>query len=663
MTRFTSILVANRGEIACRVIRTAKAQGYRTIAVFSDADTNAPHVLMADDALHIGPSPVNESYLVADNILAAAKASGAEAIHPGYGFLSENAEFAQACADAGLVFIGPSPNAIALMGNKAEAKRRMIAANVPCVPGYEGEDQSDATLLQEGAKIDLPLMVKAAAGGGGRGMRLVRKAEELANAIKLARAEASSAFGNDELILEKAILRPRHVEVQVFGDSHGTIVHLGERDCSVQRRHQKVVEEAPCPVMTAALRDEMGATAVAAAKSIDYCGAGTVEFLLDEQGAFYFLEMNTRLQVEHPVTELITGLDLVALQLQVAQGEALGLTQDDVTLRGHAIEVRLYTEDPSQDFLPTSGPLDLWSPPSGPGIRVDSGICSGQTISPFYDPMVAKIIASGPTRDIARLRLIEALKETVLFGPRHNRDFLVACLQKDCFAKGQATTAFIDEEFAVGEIADLEPAFADSAVAAVLELALEHRELHDSTVIVATELRDWASASPLISRKQYIHGERVHDLAVMPVGRSRYQVFDNGNSAEIELLLMADSTAQVKIDGVQHVARYHSPPKGDLYLSIDGRAARYHDMIRLDGARDQTRGNGRIAAPMHGLLLEVRVKAGDSVETGQTLAILEAMKMHYEIVADITGEITEVLAAAGTQVAADDLLIEIEIAQ
>ena len=475
MTRFTSILVANRGEIACRVIRTARAQGYHTVAVYSDADARAPHVQMADAAVHIGPSPVNESYLVQDTIIAAARSSGAEAIHPGYGFLSENADFARACEASGLVFIGPSPDAIHLMGNKAEAKRRMIAAGVPCVPGYEGEDQSDATLLREGARIGLPLMVKAAAGGGGRGMRLVHKADELANAIKLARAEASSAFGNGDLILEKAIIRPRHVEVQVFGDSHGTIVHMGERDCSVQRRHQKVMEEAPCPVMTDALRDVMGTAAVAAARSIDYCGAGTVEFLLDQSGTFYFLEMNTRLQVEHPVTELITGLDLVALQLQVAQGEPLGLTQNDVTLIGHAIEVRLYTEDPTQDFLPMSGPVDLWSPPHGSGIRVDSGICSGQDISPFYDPMVAKIIASGPTREIARLRLIEALHETVLFGTRHNRDFLVACLEKKCFVDGQATTAFIAEEFAAGEIADDLPRFTDSAVAAVLELALQHR--------------------------------------------------------------------------------------------------------------------------------------------------------------------------------------------
>jgi geranyl-CoA carboxylase alpha subunit len=663
MTRFTSILVANRGEIACRVIRTAKAQGYRTVAVYSDADAKAPHVQMADQAVHIGPSPVGESYLVQENILAAAQSSGAEAIHPGYGFLSENAEFAKACEDAGLVFIGPSPEAIHLMGNKAEAKRRMIAANVPCVPGYEGEDQSDATLLSEGANIELPLMVKAAAGGGGRGMRLVHDVKDLANAIKLARAEAVSAFGNGDLILEKAIIRPRHVEVQVFGDSHGTIVHLGERDCSIQRRHQKVVEEAPCPIMTEALRDEMGAAAVAAAKSIDYRGAGTVEFLLDENGAFYFLEMNTRLQVEHPVTEMITGRDLVALQLQVAQGEPLGFTQNDVTLSGHAIEVRLYTEDPGQDFLPTSGPVYLWSPPEGTGIRVDSGICSGQDISPFYDPMVAKIIASGPTREIARLRLIEALNETVLFGPRHNRDFLVACLKKDSFAAGQATTAFIAEEFSEDEISSSLPGFADSAVAAVVEQTLQQRALHDSSIIVAPELRDWSSASPLVSRKQYIHAGHLHDLTITPLGNAHYRVFDAEQSVVIALLSMADSIAHVSIDNVQHVVRYHLPEEGKLYLSIDGLSAEFCDMIRLDGAQDQSAGGGNIVAPMHGLLLEVRVAVGETVESGQTLAVLEAMKMHYELVADAPGVIAEVLALTGNQVAADDLLIVIDVGE
>ena len=663
MTRFTSILVANRGEIACRVMRSARAQGYRTVAVYSEADTRAPHVQLADEALCIGPGPVNESYLAQEKILQAAAASGAGAIHPGYGFLSENAGFARACEAAGLVFIGPGAEAIDLMGNKAEAKRRMIAAGVPCVPGYEGEDQAEEVLLREGAAIGVPLMVKAAAGGGGRGMRLVHDLRELPNAIRLARAEAESAFGSGELILEKAIIRPRHVEVQVFADSQGHTIHLGERDCSVQRRHQKVVEEAPCPVMTDSLRAEMGAAAVAAAASIDYRGAGTVEFLLDEGGQFYFLEMNTRLQVEHPVTELVTGLDLVALQLQVAQGEPLGLSQDDITLQGHAIEVRLYTEDPAQDFLPTSGPVDLWSPPSGTGIRVDDGIVSGQELSPFYDSMVAKIIASGPTRDIARLRLIEALQETVLFGPRHNRDFLVACLQKDCFARGEATTAFIAEEFAGGDMSGPAPGFSDSAVAAVIELCLEHQALYADSVLVAPELRDWSSAGALLSRKQYRHGELLHDLAIMSLGRGRYQVFSAAEARFVEMLSLEGSRACVAVDGSQHVARFHAPRQGKLYLAVDGREAEFHDLIPLDGALEHSGGSGRVTAPMHGLLLEVRVAPGDVVEAGQTLAVLEAMKMHYEIVADTAGTVQEVRAESGAQVAADDLLMEIEVSE
>lgn len=659
MKQFTSVLVANRGEIACRVIRSAREQGYRTVAVYSDADAGAPHVQLADDSVCIGPGPVSESYLAVQNILDAAASSGAGAVHPGYGFLSENAGFARACEEAGLVFIGPSPEAIHLMGNKAKAKRRMIQAGVPCVPGYEGSDQSDDALLVAAREIGLPLMVKAAAGGGGRGMRLVSGHDELPNAIQLARAEAESAFGSAELILEKAIVRPRHVEVQVFADNHGNTIHLGERDCSVQRRHQKVVEEAPCPVMTDTLRKQMGDAAVAAAKSIDYRGAGTVEFLLDEAGAFYFLEMNTRLQVEHPVTELVTGLDLVALQLQVAQGEPLGLSQADVQLCGHAIEVRLYTEDPARDFLPTSGPVDLWRPPVGTGVRVDAGICSGQEISPYYDPMVAKIIASGPTRDVARTRLIEALRDTVLYGPAHNRDFLVACLENARFAAGEATTAFIGEEFPAG-VAVSSPQFTDSAAAAVLEIALEHEALHANSVIVSPELRDWSSASPLVSRKQYAHGERVHDLAVLSQGRGRYRVFDAEQDALLELVRIDGDSAVLRIDGRQVHAHFHLAAPGKLYASIDGRAALYRDLVLRDGEQGSDAGGGNITAPMHGLLLEIRVAEGDDVTAGQTLAVLEAMKMHYEITAQADGKVAGVIASAGAQVAADDLLIELE---
>ena len=663
MKRFNSILIANRGEIACRVIRTAKELGYRTIAVYSDADAAAPHVQLADEAVRIGSGPVGESYLLPERILEAAATSGAGAIHPGYGFLSENAAFAQAVEAAGRVFIGPSAEAIEVMGNKAESKRRMIAAGVPCVPGYEGHDQSDKTLLVEGAKIPLPLMVKAAAGGGGRGMRLVQDQADLANAIKLARAEAESAFGSGELILEKAIIKPRHVEIQVFADTFGNTVHLGERDCSVQRRHQKVIEEAPCPIMTPELREQMGQAAIDAAKSVNYRGAGTVEFLLDNSGGFYFLEMNTRLQVEHPVTELITGLDLVALQIAVAQGEQLGLEQADIRLEGHAIEVRLYTEDPSQDFLPASGSVELWQPATGVGVRIDSGICSGQGISPFYDPMVAKVIGYGSTREVARLRLIAALKETVLFGTPNNARFLIQCLEKQQFIDGLATTAFIAEEFSEADLTNPLPAFSDAAVAAVLELRLEHNQLFQRALGVSHNLKDWASASRLVSRKQYQFDELIYDLAISPEGKDRYRItgMDTGESPSLVVTLveLQDTSARLLVDGKAITATYMSPKKGQLYCSIEGRSAFYKDLIILDGLADEAVGGGRVISPMHGLLLDVLVVPGDLVVKGQVLAVLEAMKMHYEITAEIDGTVIEVSAVTGNQVATDDLLIEI----
>jgi geranyl-CoA carboxylase alpha subunit len=663
MHNFNSILIANRGEIACRVIRTAKKLGYRTVAVYSDADAEAPHVQLADDAVRIGPGPVGESYLVPELILQAAASSGAESIHPGYGFLSENAAFADAVENAGLVFIGPTREAIDVMGNKAESKRRMIEAGVPCVPGYEGHDQSDKTLLAEGLKIDLPLMVKAAAGGGGRGMRLVHDQADLANAIKLARAEAEGAFGSGELILEKAIIKPRHVEIQIFADTFGNTVHLGERDCSVQRRHQKVVEEAPCPIMTPELREKMGQSAIDAAKSVNYRGAGTVEFLLDDSGFFYFLEMNTRLQVEHPVTELITGLDLVALQISVAQGEPLDLSQADISLEGHAIEVRLYTEDPSQDFLPASGPVDLWAPASGVGVRIDDGISTGQAISPFYDPMVAKVIGYGPSREAARLRLIGALKETVLFGTPNNKDFLIQCLEKQSFIDGAATTAFIAEEFSEADLEVASVSFADSAVAATLELWIENKAHLQRSLLVSCELKNWTIASAMVSRKQYQFGDLIHDLSISPVNSSAdtYHVTDTTaeQSTVIQVFSMQDNRAVVLVDGIKLVAQFMRRQRGQIYCSIGGRGGFFKDLIILDGAVDDAEGGGRVIAPMHGLLLEVLVQPGDKVSKGQTLAVLEAMKMHYEIQAEIDGTVAEVTAVAGKQVAADDVLIDI----
>ena len=664
MNNFNSILIANRGEIACRVIRTAKKLGYRTVAVYSDADAGAPHVKLADDAVRIGSGPVGESYLVPELILQAAASSGAESIHPGYGFLSENAAFAEAVESAGLVFIGPTREAIDVMGNKAESKRRMIEAGVPCVPGYEGHDQSDKTLIAEGLKIDLPLMVKAAAGGGGRGMRLVHDQADLANAIKIARAEAEGAFGSGELILEKAIIKPRHVEIQVFADTFGNTVHLGERDCSVQRRHQKVIEEAPCPVMTPELREKMGQSAIDAAKSVNYRGAGTVEFLLDDSGFFYFLEMNTRLQVEHPVTELITGLDLVALQISVAQGDSLDLSQADISIEGHAIEVRLYTEDPSQDFLPASGPVDLWAPASGVGVRIDDGISTGQAISPFYDPMVAKVIGYGPTREAARLRLIGALKETVLFGTPSNKDFLIQCLDKQSFIDGAATTAFIGEEFSADDLDAAPVSFLDSAVAATLELCLENKAHFQRSLLVSCELKNWTIASAMVSRKQYQFVDITHDLSISPINSSAdtYHVADTAaeQSAVIQVISMQDNKAVVLFDGVKLVAQFMQRQRGQIYCSIQGRGAFFKDLIILDGVVDDAEGGGRVIAPMHGLLLEVMVSAGDEVVKGQTLAVLEAMKMHYEILAEVDGTVEEVSAVAGSQVAVDDVLIEIK---
>ena len=664
MNNFNSILIANRGEIACRVIRTAKKLGYRTVAVYSDADAGAPHVKLADDAVRIGSGPVGESYLVPELILQAAASSGAESIHPGYGFLSENAAFAEAVESAGLVFIGPTREAIDVMGNKGESKRRMIEAGVPCVPGYEGHDQSDKTLIAEGLKIDLPLMVKAAAGGGGRGMRLVHDQADLANAIKLARAEAEGAFGSGELILEKAIIEPRHVEIQVFADTFGNTVHLGERDCSVQRRHQKVIEEAPCPIMTPELREKMGQSAIDAAKSVNYRGAGTVEFLLDDSGFFYFLEMNTRLQVEHPVTELITGLDLVALQISVAQGEPLDLSQADISLEGHAIEVRLYTEDPSQDFLPASGPVDLWAPASGVGVRIDDGISTGQAISPFYDPMVAKVIGYGPTREAARLRLIGALKETVLFGTPSNKDFLIQCLEKQSFIDGAATTAFIGEEFSAADLDVAPVSFSDSAVAATLELCLENKAHFQRSLLVSCELKNWTIASAMVSRKQYQFVDITHDLSISPINSSAdtYHVADTAaeQSAVIQVISMQDNKAVVLFDGVKLVAQFLQRQRGQIYCSIQGRGAFFKDLIILDGVVDDAEGGGRVIAPMHGLLLEVMVSPGDNVVKGQTLAVLEAMKMHYEILAELDGTVEEVSAVAGSQVAVDDVLIEIK---
>jgi len=652
------ILVANRGEIACRVFKTATELGYETVAVYSEADAGAPHVDMADTAVCIGAAAVAESYLCADKILAAAKETEADAVHPGYGFLSENADFARACEAAGLTFIGPSAEAIDLMGNKAAAKRHMLDAGVPCVPGYQGSEQSEDALLRAANEIGFPVMVKAAAGGGGKGMRLVDRAAELPNALAGARSEALNAFGSDELILEKAITEPRHVEFQVFGDAHGNIVHMGERDCSVQRRHQKVIEEAPCPVMSCELRTKMGEAAVNAAKSIGYRGAGTVEFLLDRSDNFYFLEMNTRLQVEHPVTELVTGFDLVALQLAIAEGRVLGVKQSDFEFEGHAIEVRLYAEDPTQQFLPVSGQIQSWKPSDT--ARTDSGINAGMNITPFYDPMLAKVIARGDTREQARLKLVGALKETVLFGTVSNQAFLIDCLEDAVFIAGQATTGFIEAQFPEARLNDYLPMPTELAVAAVLVHFCSAERTFAASLGVSVKLRNWASASLLTTPVCYEFGGTEQNLFVKSGTKGFYEVSCGEENFQVSLVDVQAGKAGLLVDGKKIKAFFKCISEGELYVAVEGRPFRYLNKIYAASVAEDAAEGGAVAAPMHGLVLEVNVAVGAKVKTGDCLAVLEAMKMQHQITARIDGVVEAVCVTKGMQIATDKVMFEIK---
>ncbi|MFB9353878.1 acetyl/propionyl/methylcrotonyl-CoA carboxylase subunit alpha [Sneathiella chinensis] len=652
MSDFSKILIANRGEIACRVIRTAEVMGYDTVAVFSEADSQAPHTKMATEAVAIGPAPVGESYLSAAKIIEAAKKSGADAVHPGYGFLSENAEFAQACADNNLVFIGPSPQAITLMGNKAEAKRRMIKAGVPCVPGYEGEDQSDARFIAAAAEIGFPVMVKAAAGGGGRGMRLVARPEELPQALIAARSEAENAFGSGELILEKAVIRPRHIEIQVFADTHGNVLHLGERDCSIQRRHQKVIEEAPSPAVSEELRQRMGAAAVAAAEAINYSGAGTVEFLLSETGEFYFLEMNTRLQVEHPVTECITGHDLVEWQLRVARGEHLPATQADVTLTGHAIEARLYAEDPAKNFLPMVGTLLKWGTPSRDGLRTDHGLEDGFEVTPHYDAMIAKVIAYGQTREDARRKLISSLKDTLDLGLVTNRRFLLDCLKHPVFQEGGATTAFIDTHLPQAGREVAKPDFSALSLAAALHFLQRRHEQGSAT-------DGWDSSGALSSPVTLMVEEDSTTLLVKLAGADRFHIQQGDEALELTVLDRTDSAIRYEIDGLRRTA--HFAFDGAALFLRDGEAQFCSADITLAPAGNEASGgDGRIMAPMNGRVVDIHVTVGQTVTRGQTVASLEAMKMEHEITSRVDGIVTAIGANRDQQVATRALLVEIE---
>ncbi len=650
---FTNILIANRGEIACRIVRTARDMGYRTTAVFSDADADARHVALADFAVRIGPPEVRASYLNVDAILEAARKAGADAIHPGYGFLSENEAFAAAVEKAGLVFIGPPPAAIEAMGNKAAAKRRMVEAEVPTVPGYQGHDQSDARLTEEAERIGFPLMVKAAAGGGGRGMRLVASMAEFARAMASARSEAKNAFGSDELILERAVVGGRHIEIQVFADSHGNAVHLGERDCSAQRRHQKVIEEAPSPVVDSHLRSRMGEAAVAAAKAIGYRGAGTVEFMLDADGrSFYFLEMNTRLQVEHPVTEMVTGFDLVEWQLRVAAGERLPITQDQLAMKGHAIEARLYAEDPFRNFLPQAGDVVVWQPVERQGIRNDHGLKPSGTISPYYDPMIAKVIAYGRDREEARRKLITALQDTVVLGTQTNKRFLVDLISHPVFVGGKTTTTFIGEAFGPKNPAMKKPA--PSAETLALAAILFQHRLGDGTPSSANT-RGFRSTGLSTAPLRLTIKDNHHDVTVTPAADSRFDVTVGEEKIAVQVVDWGGLYLVAEIDGLRRSLAY-AFKHAELHIEANGAALAITETLMAPPEAKEGEGDAELRAPMNGKIVAVHAAPGDKVQKGQRLIVLEAMKIEHEITAGRSGTLASVNVKPGEQVPTRHLL-------
>ncbi|MEJ8864254.1 acetyl/propionyl/methylcrotonyl-CoA carboxylase subunit alpha [Pseudomonas jessenii] len=653
MPGLKKILIANRGEIACRIQRTAQALGYRTVAVFSDADADALHVRIADEAVNIGPAPVQQSYLNIQAILDAARRTGADAIHPGYGFLSENAGFALACRDAGITFIGPSPEAIELMGSKRLSKIAMIEAGVPCINGYQGAGQDDAALGREAERIGYPLMIKASAGGGGRGMRLVHDASDLLEQIRTARSEALNGFGSGELILEQALVEPRHVEVQLFGDRHGNLIYLGERDCSVQRRHQKVIEEAPCPVMTAELRQAMGEAALKAGRAVKYVGAGTVEFLLDARGQFYFLEMNTRLQVEHPVTELITGLDLVAWQLSIAEGQPLPLRQEQVQLTGHAMEVRLYAEDPAHGFLPQTGRVVAWEPALQDGVRIDHGLIEGQVISPFYDPMLGKLIAHGATREEARRKLLRAVQDSVLLGLKSNQRLLASLLEHPQFASGDFSTGFIAQHFTDHVCLHPEtPGAHHLAIAA----ALFYQAATQAHLAPLGGWRNNASV-PLHYRIGLEDQDWPVALQAIPGEPLRIQVAER--SLELKIIHSDGRWATLEIEGVRQRHAYRLEA-GRLWLFTRPGSLQFVDRTQAQVTGQASVSSGTLKAPMDGAIVDVLVNEGGHVTKGQLLVVLEAMKMEHPLKSGIDGVLKRLQVKVGDQVKNRQILLEVE---
>ena len=660
---FNTILIANRGEIACRVAATARRLGVRTVAVYSEADPHAKHVALCDEAHAIGPAPAKDSYLRIERIIAAAKASGAQAVHPGYGFLSENEAFAAACADAGLVFIGPPSSAISAMGSKSAAKALMEKAGVPLVPGYHGDEQDAAFLQQQADRIGYPVLLKASAGGGGKGMRIVEKSEDFVAALASCKREAAASFGDDKVLVEKYLTRPRHIEIQVFADTHGNCVYLFERDCSVQRRHQKVLEEAPAPGMTEERRRAMGEAAVAAAKAVGYVGAGTVEFIANQDGSFYFMEMNTRLQVEHPVTEMITGTDLVEWQLRVACGERLPLLQHELQIHGHAIEARIYAENPEKGFLPSTGLLQHLRLPAAVefmngDVRIDAGVREGDAISPYYDPMIAKLIVRGADRAQALARLSQALAACEVVGPATNVAFLGRLVGGDAFAQADLDTGLIERHHAT--------LFPPPAAVPMAALALAVAQLAGAAAPASASTDPWAANDGWRTTGGYTRTLAFSDgeaemLVALTYQRKGWLLQRGTDTALLHAVAVQGQQLSLMLDDKRvsgHVVR-----TGDeFHVFVDGRHWQLVWNDRIAHAGEHESEGGRLTAPMPGKIVALLVADGATVEKGTPLLIMEAMKMEHTISAPADGKVTELLYAVGDQVAEGAQLLSFDLA-
>jgi len=654
MTMIRKILIANRGEIACRIIRTCREMGIATVGVYSDTDARALHVEMADEAVHLGASPAKESYLQIEKIVDTARRTGADALHPGYGFLAENAAFAQACIDAGLIFIGPPPSAIEAMGSKRGAK--LMLKGIPTVPGYNGDDQSDERLISAASEIGFPIMVKASAGGGGKGMRQVESAADLPAALETARREASGAFGDDTLILEQVVKNPRHIEVQIFGDKLGNVIALGERECTIQRRHQKIIEETPSTALTPALRKKMFAAAASVGTQLGYYSAGTVEFLVDSDKKFYFMEMNTRLQVEHPITEETTGFDLVRWQIMVAEG--FPLPDMDVYPAGHAIEVRIYAEDPANEFLPATGDILRWREPSE--VRVDSGVRTGDSVSVHYDPMLAKVIAYGEHRDGAIRRLDHALSQLQLLGLKNNIAFLRRVLTHPDHRAGEITTGFIAQHPEL--LQDHEPVAAAALIAAALGKSVSHPLTATTEAARENKIPTgyWRNNAFRPIRHKFKHGEITHTVALTPQGGGQYLAQIGDQICAVHIWSYADGEMSLSIDGHRQPVALAEGKSNEGWIHVNGQTTLLAWVSPLPEGGRAGAAEGSLLAPMPGQIRAVYVEIGQQVQAGDVLLILEAMKMEHRIKAPYAGEVAALYYQVGQSVQAEAVLLEIQ---